>query len=186
MENMSVQERIESLERLRLELMDKYYNLIRPYGLGYSIPDDINVMANDILDHAERIRAKIIALRVKHKIPLQVNLPEPNAHRVYEYKELVEIIGKKAVLPQLPQILFEGAISLLKVVDRENIQSLLQSDDFWIWYNGRMYKILKHYADAEMEPSFLKVNVLESIMIELESLEILTAYNYFKDKTAEL
>jgi hypothetical protein len=43
------------------ELMQQYRAIVFPYGLGYTIPDDLNEKATRILEQAELIRAEISA-----------------------------------------------------------------------------------------------------------------------------
>lgn len=174
----TVIERIESLERLRLDLMMEYQEIVRPYGFGYNIPEEISKKATDTADHADRISAKIKALKIRHKIPILDKKPEANAKRHYSYDELIKAIELQGKFPNLSKMIFEGAIEFLRYVDTENMGERMTAQEFWYWLKGRIHKILQYYVDSDLSPELLRKNVSLAIKEELMSHEIEKAYQY--------
>ena len=78
----SICRRIEKLHSYHADLMQAYINSLKPYGLGYDMPDDVRSHAIKILEQAARVRVKMQKLEKQVGIIVPQRIPEPNAKPV--------------------------------------------------------------------------------------------------------
>ena len=74
-----VYRKIEKLHCYHSRLMECYLNTVKPYGLGYDMPDDVRQHATKIAEQAARVRKKMQKLEKEVGIIIPQSIPASNA-----------------------------------------------------------------------------------------------------------
>lgn len=108
-------DKIKRLEALHLDLMEQYYQIVNPYGLGYSMPKDKSERATEVMNHAKNVRKEVEQLR--KKAGLKVRQPDTSSNARPAISATMEeglrkisfgaLLKKMGILTRTPALFYE-------------------------------------------------------------------------------